>query len=669
MKLYHTLENQLKKEPNFTTDNGELKKWVVLDKARKTDPELLALLLQNKTLTGKFFQKQQVENKDILLFKQGKFIRFLEQKNYLNDSFTAYRNKIGLQIGGGYLNQRNEVELVWPYKDCVLEGGQTKEEQKREEIFFNQTLAQDEITQLLEPKVLTNLKRYDKNGVSILSDIEHSRNDRQNQVFSRDAEFNKKRGFPENTITDNLILKGNNLLALHTLKKEFAGKVKLIYIDPPYNTGSDSFGYNDRFNHSAWLTFMKNRLETAKELLREDGVIFVHCDNNEMAESKLLLNEIFGKEQFIETITIVNNPRGRDYGGIANMHEFIHIFSKNEQKYSMHKIVDKSKKFKYKDDKGGFETRELRNRNTAFNDKNRPNLCYPFFINPKSKLDNGFLELSLQPKTGFVEVMPAKSKGIQTVWRWGKPKAQKNLNVDVVGKAMREFGRFMIVEKYRDNSRLARSVWWDKEVNSERGTVHLRNLFGKKVFNFLKPETLISRIFQISTQENDIVLDYHLGSGTTAAVAHKMNRQYIGVEQMDYIETVAVERLNKVIEGEQGGISKAVDWQGGGSFVYVELKKYNQHFIEQIEKAKTTKVLLAIWEEMKTKSFLDYNIDLQKQEKNLADFKALKLSEQKQHLCELLDKNQLYVNLSSLEDKEFECTAEEKEITKDFYQL
>ena len=644
MKIYHILEEQLQKEPNFVSDNNELKKWVIIDRARNYDEEMLELLLDEKELKAHFF----VEVKGTLIFKQEQFIQFLEQKNYLNNSYTKFKNKIGLSIDGKFLKQRNEVALVWPFKDCILEGGQSREEDKREEIFFNEVLAQDEITQLLEPKVLTNAKRFNKDGEKIFD------------------QFNRNE---EGTITDNLIVKGNNLLALHTLKEEFTGKVKLIYIDPPYNTGNDGFKYNDSFNHSTWLTFMKNRLETAKELLNKSGLIFIHCDNNEQASLKLLLEETFGKDQFVDTITVVNNPRGRDYGGIANMHEYIHIYSKNQFEYEMYKLVDEEKIFPYNDELGGYEIRELRNRNTAFNDKNRPNLCYPFYINPRKEIDNGFLELSIEKKEGFIEVWPAKSQGIQTVWRWGKEKSVKNMNINLVGKEMQENGRYMIIEKYRDNSRMARSVWWDKEVNSERGTVHLRELFGGKVFNFPKPESLLSRIIEIATIEGDIVMDYHLGSGTTATASHKLNRRFIGVEQMDYIESVAVERLKKVVEGEQGGISKSVNWQGGGEFVYLELKKYNQAFIEQIEDAKTTDELLQIWEAMKEKSFLNYNVDIQKQEAHLEEFKTLSFEEQKQHLCELLDKNQLYVNRSNLEDELFNCSEEEKKVTNDFYQL
>ena len=286
MKLYQILESQLKKEPNYVSDNGELKKWVVLNKAQNFDEELIGLLLDNSDLKQKFF----IEVKSALIFNQNLFIQFLEQKNYLNDSYTQFKNKVGLSIEGKYLKQRNEVALVWPFKDCILEGGQSREEDKREEIFFNETLAQDEITELLDPKVLTNAKLFDKDGEKDF--IQFNRNEK-------------------GTITDNLIIKGNNLLALHSLKKEFAGKVKLIYIDPPFNTGNDSFGYNDSFNHSTWLTFMRNRLEVAKTLLRNDGLLFINIDDIEEAYLKILCDEIYGRENFINVISVKSStPSG-----------------------------------------------------------------------------------------------------------------------------------------------------------------------------------------------------------------------------------------------------------------------------------------------------------------------------------------------------------------------
>ncbi len=286
MKLYETLEKQLKKEPNYVTDNGELKKWVVINKAQNYDAEIISLLLEDKELKAKFFLKI----KDVLVFNQSLFIQFLEQKNYLNDSYTAYKNKVGLNIDGKYLKQRNEVALVWPFKDCVLEGGQSSDEDKREEIFFNETLAQDEITQLIDPKVLTNGKRFTSKGNKTLD------------------KFNRNE---KGVITDNIILKGNNLLALHSLKEEFAGRIKLIYIDPPFNTDNDSFKYNDSFTRSTWLTFIENRLKIAKELLSNDGLIFIHLDQIEEAYLKILCDEIFLRENYINTITVKSStPSG-----------------------------------------------------------------------------------------------------------------------------------------------------------------------------------------------------------------------------------------------------------------------------------------------------------------------------------------------------------------------
>ena len=184
-----------------------------------------------------------------------------------------------------------------------------------------------------------------------------------------------------------------------------------------------------------------------------------------------------------------------------------------------------------------------------------------------------------------------------------------------------------------------------------------------------KPEQLLYRIIDMVTEPNDIVLDFHLGSGTTAAVAHKMKRQYIGIEQMDYIQNISTKRLTNVINGENGGISTALSWNGGGEFLYFELKKYNQSFVEKIEEAKDTKSLLNIWEMMKEKSFLNYNINIKAQDGNIEEFKSLELTQQKELLVELLDKNQMYVNLSSMDDSDFEVTDEEKKITKAFYNL
>ncbi|HPW67601.1 MAG TPA: site-specific DNA-methyltransferase, partial [Salinivirgaceae bacterium] len=621
MKLYETLEQQLKKEPNFVTDNGELKKWVVLNKAQNFDEELIGLLLDNADLKEKFF----VNVKDTLVFNQNLFVQFLEQKNYLNDSYTQYKNKVGLTIGGKYLKQRNEVALVWPFKDCILEGGQSREEDKREEIFFNEILAQDEITQLLEPKVLTNAKRIDKDGEKTLDQ------------FNRDAERNRKRGLPEDTITDNLIIKGNNLLALHSLKKEFAGKVKLIYIDPPYNTGGsgDTFAYNNSFKRSTWLTFMYNRLIAAKDLLRKDGVLIVAIDENEQPHLGVMLKELF-KDYEVHCITIVHNPRGIQGTNFSYTHEYaFFVFPSKQKLIQNRKIEEKDIDWRGLRDNGGESLRT-----------DAKNCFYPIIVNKKNLEIVGFGEIvpkDVSINKRFVEdnnhifIYPVDNDGIERKWRYARQSIEEVkdlLRCDKVRdsydiKIGKDFGQY-------------RTVWIDPRYDS--------NEYGKKLLNSLVPNNPFSYpksiwnvydcIYAVVGKDKDaIVLDYHAGSGTTAHAVLELNkedggnRQFIMVEQMDYIETVTCKRVQKVIEQN-----------GNSSFIYLELKKYNQAFIEQIEVAKDTETLLQIWEQMKAKSFLNYNVDIKKQEEHIDDFKALSLKEQKQHLCELLDKNQLYVN-------------------------
>jgi adenine-specific DNA-methyltransferase len=657
MKLYETLETQLRKEPNYVTDSGELKKWVIINKAQNYDAEIIALLLDDKELKTKFF----IDIKGVLVFNQSLFIQFLEQKNYLNDSYTAYKNKVGLNIDGKYLKQRNEVALVWPFKDCILEGGQSREEDKREEIFFNETLAQDEITQLLEPKVLTNAKRYTVKGEKALD------------KFNRN-----ERGI----ITDSIILKGNNLLSLHSLKEEFAGQVKLIYIDPPYNTGSDSFKYNDSFNQSTWLTFMRNRLQAGRYLLNDNGFFCCHIDNNEGEYLKVLMDEVFGAENYINTFYIRVRYPDKTLKQDMDFHkeiESIHIYKKsNTAKPILNEIETTIDKYIfYFEEVGKGKEIELGGKKVIVFQKDEIKILQ------KESSDKGRKEIWA---TG--SILDGNSSG-----RFFRDYLTGRYETDGLGVVYKVYGVGDETDGYRyftgpQKSGATKGKYFQgipsKQVESENNirTVPINNFYdlagsfgncrsegGVELRSGKKPEELLKIILSHFSQENDIVLDYHLGSGTTAAVAHKLKRQFIGLEQLDYGNNDSVKRLKNVIAGDATGISKDVNWKGGGEFVYLELKKYNQTFVEQIESAKDTKAVLKIWEEMKVKSFLNYNVDLQKQEAHIEDFKALNLEEQKQHLVELLDKNQLYVNISSLNDKDFAVSAEEKKVTQDFYQL
>ena len=379
----------------------------------------------------------------------------------------------------------------------------------------------------------------------------------------------KHNSLPDNLHSENIYIVGDNIDALKHLIGSYAGKIKCIYIDPPYNTGTDGFVYPDKFSfsveelvniinideeeahriinlagkssHSAWLTFIYPRLVLARTLLLDDGVIFISIDDNEQMNLKLILDEIFGESNFLGEITVVNNPRGRDYGGIANMHEYLLVYQKSS-KANLNNLKQPDKVFPLQDSISGFELRELRNRNISFNKDNRPNLYYPFYINENRELDNGLLEISLEAKDGFVSIFPKESQGVPTVWRWGKEKAKENLNINIAAKKMKD-GGYMIVEKYRKSDVMARSVWNTKDDNSEKGTLLLKALFnGKKLFDFPKSVNMIKKILEMGMNENSIVLDFFSGSGTTAHACMQLNaedggnRKYILVQLPEKIK-------------------------------------------------------------------------------------------------------------------------------------
>lgn len=353
--------------------------------------------------------------------------------------------------------------------------------------------------------------------------------------------------------SENIIIEGENLEVLKLLSESYREQVKCIYIDPPYNTGKD-FVYSDNYTedkkpyweqtgvtengvkidtnidsdgryHSNWLNMMYSRLLLSRTMLKPEGVIFISLDENEIHHLRKLCDEVFGEQNFISCITVVSNPRGRDYGGVAKMHEYIMVYIKSEDS-EINDLNEPDKVFPFTDSISGYELRELRNRNIAFNSENRPNLYYPFYINPNNQDENGLYEIGLEPKEGWIELYPKESQGFKTVWRWGKPKALENININIAGKEMEDEG-FQIVEKYRKKTKMARSVWWDKEDNTEKGTLLVKSLFdGKKVMDFPKPVEMIQKIIEMGTSpdSNDIILDFFGGSGTTAQAVMQQNQ-------------------------------------------------------------------------------------------------------------------------------------------------
>ncbi len=595
------------------------------------DEKLLTFMLENQNANdykNAFFKT--IANS--LVFNQKALLECLTKE--LENSFTRFENKIGLYSQGRPIKSSELVVLNFPFKDNVLLGNAKDNSTKSKECFYHEILHKKEIDTLLYKKALC---RFEMHGEG---DLESALKDK-------------------NT---NYLIKGNNLIALHSLKKKFAKQVKCIYIDPPYNTGNDSFNYNDNFNHSSWLVFMKNRLEVAREFLSDDGVIFVQCDDNEQAYLKVLMDEIFLRENFVSCITHIVKPEGRMYGQVAKTHEYILVYAKNINNLIFNEIEKEGHTFSYVDEKGGFDLQGLENRNfRAFNGLNIPSLRYGLFIDENQKDTNGFMPVFGEYRDGLTEVFPDSRNGFDLVWRWGKEKALRE-NHSLVGVFK---DRLRVFQKVRSNTTRAKSIFWDKSMITQKGTEEVKQIFKTQVFDFPKPEALISRILEVSTNENDLVLDFFAGSGTTCAVAHKMKRRYIGIEQMDYIETITKERLKKVIVGEQGGISKKCDFKGGGSFVYAELKEVNLEVKKQILNAKSANECLKIFNDLNER-FLK-RADCKIDEIHSEEFQNLDLNEQKRICCALLDSNEDYLNLGDMDEDAWGIDEITKKYNEIFY--
>lgn len=661
LNLFHELEKLLRNESRYCSEDGILLKNAIVEAALAMRPELIKLLLTHDGLKANFF----TDVDGLLVFDKVRFQKFVMNKRFLPDSYTSFKNKIGLtNEDDNFVAESREVVLSWPYKDCILEGGQTKEDAKRNEVFWNEILAPDEINRLTEPKVLTNFRRYDSTGESVPTEISSQ---------------------------DSFIIKGNNLLGLYSLRKKYRGKVKLIFIDPPYNTGSDSFGYNDSFNHSTWLTFMHNRLRIAYELLSEDGTLCVMIDHNELPYCMAVVDSIFGRKNSRNIITV---KRGSVTGakvinpGVVNISEYVLIYSKSEG-WSPNRVMRaKARDTRY--------NRYIANFDEPYENWYTIPLLDAFAASvavPKKELKKvygeDFLEslidkFVIQNAERVVQFATLDDNNISQSAREVKQKSINNPNIGyrleregknpyyVFGGKLLLFVKDRLIE-VDDNfafSEPISDIWDDvlpNDLHNEGGVIFKK---GKK------PEKLLQRIIELSTQEGDIVLDYHLGSGTTAAASMKMQRRFIGLEQLDYGDNDSVRRLQivigKEVDGEivnfdTRGISVAVNWRGGGSFVYCELTTANQRFADQIYSAQSTDELKKIWAEMQQSGFLSWKIDPRVFNDNASDFEALSQLEQKQFLIECLDKNLLYVPLSEIDNAEFGISDTDKKLNLEFY--
>jgi adenine-specific DNA-methyltransferase len=396
--------------------------------------------------------------------------------------------------------------------------------------------------------------------------------------------------------TENLIIEGDNLEVLKLLQKSYIGKVKMIYIDPPYNTGND-FIYPDNYSeslqtyleytgqvgeegkrfssntdtdgrfHSKWLNMMYPRLYLARDLLRDDGVIFISIDDHEADNLYKLGKEIFGEENFVANISVQINPRGRHLDSfIAKTHEYVMIFAKNADNHNCMFGIEKSdrwiEEYDKSDERGRYRELGLRNRNQAFNPTTRPTLFYPIFVNPRT----GDVDI-VSSKTNNVEVLPITADGIKTCWTWSKAKVAKERSL-LTAKQVSD-GTWRVFRKdYLESvdgsiaTTLAKSLWIEKEMNNDYGRKSLKELLGESIVDFPKSPMLISKMIDVGLADSGIVLDFFAGSGTTAHAVLDLNKQDGGnrkfilvqlpepTDRTDYptIAEITKERVRRVIK-------------------------------------------------------------------------------------------------------------------------
>lgn len=498
-------------------------------------------------------------------------------------------------------------------------------------------------------------------------------------VITPNEEHNNQ---PENENSENIYISGDNLDGLKHLLKSYAESVKCIYIDPPYNTGSDGFVYKDNFNftaeelqdklsvdenqanrileltqkgsasHSAWLMFMYSRLQLAKDLLKDDGVIFISIDDNEQANLKLLCDDIFGEENFISQIIIQSNKRGQTYKQLAKTHEYLLTYVKNENTI-INELIKDLTAVKKTDKIGDYSERELRNRNPKYGKFNRPNLFYPIYVNPNLIDENGYSPISLNRTLEYsIEVIPLNSEGVESCWRWGSKKLNENIGEDSmisnVVSRVKTSGEYGIYEKYRKDTYKAKTIWfddveisdddedddgiWDETgVITEQGSGELRKYGMGDVFDFPKPTYLIKKILSLGSDLDSICLDFFSGSASFAESIITLNsikgsRKFISVQlplDMD-------EKLINTSSSDKPKIQKVIDFLDENSYPH----SLDYIGIERIKRA-SKKI------KEKTNAVIDYG------------FKHFILNEPNPNTldkCETFDKANLIANDSILDD-------------------
>ena len=522
--------------------------------------------------------------------------------------------------------------LSFPYKDCILEGGQTKDDQRRNEVFYNETLAPDEVDRLLSPKVIIGAKRYTIDGVEDAMAFDDS---------------------------DNLIIKGNNLLAIASLLRRYESRIKCIYIDPPYNPPSqaNTFAYNNTFNRSTWLVFMKNRLEIAKRLLRKDGVLIVAIDKNEQPRLQILIEELF-PDSDVDCITVIHNPRGAIGTNFSYTHEYaIFVTPKGKKTIGNRKLKPEE-----------IDWSPLRNWGGESLRSDAKNCFYPIIVEGGQIVGFGDVcaddehPQQTEKHGNQYYIYPIDSKGVERKWRYARQTVESIWNVLRVKATKKGFD----IEIGKDFGTY-KTVWTDSKYDaSVNGTQLLKSILPDTQFTY--PKSIYNVIDCIAAVVEDdkeaLVLDFFGGSGTTGHAVMEINkdgghRRFILVEQMDYIETDTLPR--------NVAIMKSI--APNTSIVYCELAKSNQKYADEVSEAKTDAELSVLLECVLKSGFISSKVNPAEIAGTASDFESLALEDKKRFILELLDKNMLYVNLSDLEDEDYAISDANKSFTRNFYGL
>lgn len=416
------------------------------------------------------------------------------------------------------------------------------------------------------------------------------------RVLERQYSFDAEGTHTEDNGSENMIIHGDNLAALKSLLPQYEGRIKCIYIDPPYNTGNENWVYNDNVNdprilkwlgevvgkegedlsrHDKWLCMMYPRLKLLHRLLADDGVIFISIDSNEKFNLKLLCDEIFGVNRFIADIAVVNNLKGRsDDKYIATAHEGLLIYHKGYfSTYGIAVPEEYQTEYKLSDEIGKYRLQGLRKRGAGAKREDRPNMYYPFYYNEDSGI------LSLDNANNAIEILPHLSDGSDGRWRWGKDTATQRMS-ELVAQKVKGRNEWDVFQKDYlpdDGSKRIKpkSVWMGSKFSAESGTLQTKAILGKGIFETPKPTGIVEYCIEQAMDKDGIILDSFAGSGTTAHAVLNMNkvdggnRKFILIEMMDYADTITAERVKRVIDGYGNG--KQVVEGTGGSFSYYEL--------------------------------------------------------------------------------------------------